>query len=50
MANPDIDAETYLTFFLTCWLSGKVFVNASISVQSETFLMAVKMAEANNIR
>lgn len=39
-----IDGECYLSGFLACWLSRRVFPDAPTSIRQEAFLMTVEMA------
>lgn len=43
-ANPAIDGEKYLAFFLACWPNGRVFADPITSVWLETFLTSVKIS------
>lgn len=45
-ANLEIDAMTYLTAFLACWFSRRVFSDSSTTARPETFLMARVMARS----
>lgn len=47
--NYNVDTEVYLRNFLASWLNGRALSDASTSIRSEAFWMAVEMAQGKRL-